>query len=42
MSAALDVDVPEMFSLTLEADLSIEDAGAVKYVEVLKMQEAAT
>lgn len=42
MDAALDVDVLEMLSLTLEVYLSIEDACAVKGVECLETQEAAT
>lgn len=42
MSDALDVDVRVIFSLTLEVYLSIEDACAVKCVEGLEMQEAAT
>ena len=42
MSDDLDVYVREKFSLTLEVYLSIEDAYAVKRVEGLEMQEAAT
>ncbi len=40
--AALDVDAPEMFSLTVEADLLIDDTGGVKCVEGLGKQEAVT
>lgn len=38
----VDVDVQEKFSLILKACLSTEDACAVKRVEGLEMQEAAT